>query len=139
MHRRVKSNVKYKKLGICSRWAGSEGFVNFLSDMGNKPDGYSLDRIDNNNGYYPENCRWAGRVTQNMNKSCKPNTSSNFKGVNKRKSGRFTASLTFNKVYYHIGTFDSPEIAARAYDAKLFEVCGIDFPTKFNFTDEYIK
>ncbi len=42
-------------------------FENFLADMGERPKGYTLDRRDNNLGYYPENCRWADRATQNRN------------------------------------------------------------------------
>ena len=49
---------------ICKRWMT---FENFLADMGLKPDGMSLDRIDNAKHYTPENCRWADRFTQMAN------------------------------------------------------------------------
>ena len=42
-------------------------FDNFLSDMGECPDGGSLDRIDLNGDYGPDNCRWATRTEQNRN------------------------------------------------------------------------
>lgn len=54
---------------VCNRWLGENGFINFYSDMGQKPTlKHSLDRIDNNGDYEPGNCRWATRKQQNLNK-----------------------------------------------------------------------
>jgi len=50
---------------VCDRW---QSFENFYADMGQKPDGLSLERRDNNKGYSPSNCYWADRKTQNSNK-----------------------------------------------------------------------
>ena len=52
---------------ICDRWLGKNGFQNFLVDMGERPIGKSLDRIDSGKGYYKENCRWANSEQQNNN------------------------------------------------------------------------
>lgn len=50
---------------VCERWSK---FENFLTDMGCCPEGLSLDRINNNQGYFKENCRWASDKVQSNNK-----------------------------------------------------------------------
>ena len=68
-----KKDEHYKNYGgrgitVCERWLGENGFKNFYEDMGDRPVNRTLDRIDNNRGYYKGNCRWATKKEQGNNK-----------------------------------------------------------------------
>ncbi len=83
---------------VCDRWLGPGGFSNFIKDMGERPEGHSLDRIDNNKGYSPDNCRWATRHQQAANMR----NNNEIVGVRYVESKRrWSGQLTINgKVYY---------------------------------------
>lgn len=75
MYRCYKRTSKnYEKYGgrgikVCQEWHDFLEFVRWSDSVGGRPDGYSLDRIDNNGNYGPSNCRWATMKVQNTNKS----------------------------------------------------------------------
>ena len=70
---RYNGNASYKRyggrgIGVCDRWLNS--FENFYADMGDKPSPeYSLDRVDNDRDYSPENCKWSTPVEQGRNRA----------------------------------------------------------------------
>lgn len=103
-----KSSSGWKKYGargvrVCSRWYIN--FWAFIEDMGPKLEGYSLDRINPEGDYSPENCRWADSYTQAINTS-KPRKGN----ILVLPSGRYQARIR-RKGKYQGRIFDSREDA----------------------------
>lgn len=119
MRRRCKNLncTSYKDYGgrgisVCPRWDTS--FLAFLEDMGERPDGLSLERIDNDGNYCPENCKWGTRHEQACNQRPKKNKTGH-PGVVATPYNKFTASIQSHKKKKYLGTFNTLEEASDAY------------------------
>lgn len=135
----AKDYERYGMRGIkvCDRWLNKEtGFYNFLQDMGERPNGYQIDRIDVNGDYSPNNCRWVTVQENSTNKRKYKNNTSGYKGVTKNKSRKnpYQAIISFNGNSIYLGGFKTAEDAARAYDKKAKELhkefAVLNFPEK---------
>ena len=89
--------IKFKHF---KKWALSSGYQNDLT----------LDRIDNNQGYLPDNCRWANMTVQKLNSGTYKNNTSGQKGVSER-NGRFRAEIRYHGKTIYLGTCDTIEEA----------------------------
>ena len=94
-----------------SRW---ENFLNFLKDMGERPEGTSLDRINPSGNYWKGNCRWATKEQQAYNQNLRTTNTSGKTGVYECKRNKLPTWIAFIEVggkRKHLGSFRTFDLA----------------------------
>jgi|TARA_R110000803_G_scaffold179769_2_gene242166 hypothetical protein len=109
--------ARYGGVDIDPRWVKFEAFI---EDMGERPEGTTLDRKDNEGGYWKDNCRWATYIIQSRNGRVRKASRSGITGVipSRRKDGTgWVVQIYKDGKYICLGTHDTIEEAAAARKA----------------------
>lgn len=98
---------RYSILSICKKWRDS--FEDFYTDMGDRPSPrHTIERINNDKGYYYENCVWATMTEQNRNKKIHKNNNSGITGVGfDNQRNKFRARIMANGKQIDLGRFNT--------------------------------
>lgn len=114
-------SARYKYYGgrgitVCQEWRDS--FETFYNDMGKRPENQTIDRINNDLGYFKENCQWATSMEQSHNRRLSRRNKTGIPGVDfmKRKN-KYRARINANNESIHLGLFLTIKEAAEARQA----------------------
>lgn len=123
------SNPNYYNYGgrgicVCERWLepSPQGFLNFIEDMG-ESNGLTLERIQVNGNYSPDNCEWADRYNQSYNTRMHKTNTSGVTGVSKGRRGNWQSYINFQGKRIVLGeykTFDQAVSARKAAEIEYY-------------------
>jgi len=134
-----KNNVGYKNYGGRGIRVYDDWITDFISFKewaikNGYTENLTIDRINNDGNYEPNNCRWVTPKIQSMNKRYKP-SNSGYLGVVKNKNNRFVSSVSINNKTINIGSFDTAKEGALARDLYLVQN-NLQHKMNFNLKDK---
>ena len=107
---------------VCEEWLDVRNFITWTESTHPNIGNVSLDRIDNDKGYSPENCRWADTSTQAINQRVQRSNTSGYVGIwQSTNSSSWVSAITFKNNNTHLGTFKTIEEAVLARDNYILE------------------
>jgi hypothetical protein len=110
------ANARYyfdKGVTLCDEW---KSFTNFYSDMGDKPEGAWLERVDNSGAYCKDNCKWETASRQCSNRGRKTNKSGRLGVYWAPDRSKWRVEIKVDKKRHHVGQFSKFEDACEAAD-----------------------
>lgn len=113
MHTRVRSQERHKHATICEAWFD---YTNFKRDLGECPEGYSLEREDNNKRYNPDNCKWIPLERQAKNRRCNI-----MLGARPLKEACELVGMEYKTVWYRVKKMGLDPLDAILYKQPLFK------------------
>jgi len=108
-------NYGAKGIKMCSEWDDFEVFEKWALANGYKPE-LTIDRLKNDKGYEPGNCRWTTKLIQAQHRDKPRTNTTGYKGVSKYPKGKFRATIRVEGKCISLGLHSTPEAAALAYN-----------------------
>jgi AP2 domain len=102
-----------KGIKVCDRWRYS--FENFYADMGERPEGKTIHRIELDGDYEPGNCKWATTQEQNRQQRLHKTNTSSYRGVHYDR-GAWVTQISVDNRQMYLGRYETKEEAARTYN-----------------------
>ena len=107
---------------VCEEWLDVVNFVAWAESTHPNMEGYTLDRIDNDKGYSPENCTWSDKTTQAINQRIMKNNTSGYVGIYWNKANkRWVVNIRISKKLINLGSFKDKIEAVLARDNYIIE------------------
>ena len=120
-------NKRYKNYGgrgitVCEEWLDIRNFVTWAEKTYPNIEGYTLDRINNDKGYSPENCTWSDKTAQVLNRRIMKNNKSGYVGIYWDKDKKkWDAKIRISKKLINLGSFKDKIEAVQARDNYIIE------------------